>query len=137
MFKVGFAGVTAIDASEGAAPVTVSNNDVVWEIAPPAPAIVMVALPTVADAFAVTVNVDDPVPDGNVGGAIWVLTPEGLPVAESDTAETKPPTAVELTVSVALDPRGNVMLVGVTDSTKSGIGTPLTVYVAVVELRYE
>ncbi len=117
----------AIEESEGADPVTVSSSDVECDRVPPSPLIVMVTLPTTAEPPTVRVRVDDPEPAGIVMGANCAVTPDGMPVAESATPEENPPTAAELTVSDALDPRGTEMLVGTMDSMKSGTGVPLTV----------
>ena len=105
---------------------TVSDNGVPWERVPPTPVIVIEALPSVAVSPAVSVSADDPEPAGMIVGENWAAIPDGVPVAESDTADEKPPTAAEFTISVALVPRGTVIAMGVTDSTKSGTGAPLT-----------
>jgi hypothetical protein len=119
--------VIAIEVREGGTPVIVNRNEVECDSEPPVPVIVMVAFPTGAESPAVIVSVDDPEPPAIVASANCAVTPDGVPAAERVTPEEKPPSAVELTMGVALEPLGMVMVGGVTDSTKSGTGTPLMV----------
>jgi len=70
----------------------VSEMVVVWEIPPPLAFTVIVDVPTVAVLLALKVSVELPEPGAAIDvGLKAAVTPAGSPLAESETAELKPP----------------------------------------------
>jgi hypothetical protein len=104
---------------------TVSETVVLWETPPPLALIVTVEVPTVAVLLAVKVRVELPEPGAAMdAGLNEAVTPEGSPVAESETAELNPPeTVVEMLVAL-LPPCATETLVGEALTAKSGAGLP-------------
>ena len=92
---------------------------------PPVPVTVIVVLPSVALAAAVTVMVDVPDPGAAMlVGAKTTVTPLGIPVAESATAELNPPRIALVIVDGPELPCATVSDVGFADNEKSGVATP-------------
>ena len=78
---------------------TVKEMVVLCETPPPLALIVTVEVPVVAVLLAVNVSVELPEPGAAIDvGLKLAVTPAGSPLAESDTAELKPPETVVETV---------------------------------------
>jgi hypothetical protein len=93
--------------------VIVSETVVLWETPPPLALIVIVDVPAVAVLLAVKVRVELPAPGAAIDvGLNAAVTPEGNPLAESDTAELKPPETVVEIVLVPELPAATDRLVG-------------------------
>lgn len=108
--------------------VIVSEMVVLWEVPPPLALIVIVDVPAVAVLLALNVNVELPEPGAAMDvGLNAAVTPEGSPLAESDTAELKPPeTLVEIVLEPLL-PAATERLVGDALSEKFGEVAAFTV----------
>ena len=101
--------------------VIVSETVVLWETPPPLALIVIVEVPAAAVLLAVKVRVELPEPGAAIDvGLNAAVTPEGSPLAESDTAELKPPETVVEIVFVPLPPAATERLVGDALSVKFG-----------------
>src|SRR5882724_9835083 len=93
--------------------VTVKETVEVWVIPPPVACIVTVAVPVVAVLLAVNLRVELPVPGAAMEvGVKLAVTPVGMPVADNDTAELKPPVPAVETVVVTELPWAVDTLVG-------------------------
>lgn len=93
--------------------VIVSETVVLWETLPPLALIVMVEVPAAAVLLAVKVKVELPEPGAAMDvGLNAAVTPAGSPLAESDTAELKPPETVVEIVLVPELPAATETLVG-------------------------
>ena len=93
--------------------VIVSETVVLWETPPPLALIVIVDVPAAAVLLAVNVRVELPEPGAAIDvGLNAAVTPEGSPLAESDTAELKPPETVVEIVLVPVPPAATERLVG-------------------------
>lgn len=113
--------------------VTVSEIVAVCEMPPPVAFTVMVEVPTVAVLLALNVRVELPEPGAAIdAGLKAAVTPAGSPLAESETAELKPPeTLVE--IELVPDPlRATETLVGDALSVKSGVAVEDTLRETVV-----
>lgn len=87
--------------------------------------IVTVEVPTAAVLLAVNVNVELPEPGAAIDvGLKLAVTPAGSPLAESDTAELKPPETVVETVVVFVPPCTTDTVVGDALRAKSGVCVP-------------
>src|SRR5262245_14424767 len=87
--------------------VTVSETVVVCVTPPPVPVTVTLYVPAGVDAPAVMVMVDEPEPGAAIdAGLKLAVAPVGSPLAESETAELKPPETVVLMVEVPEVPCG-------------------------------
>lgn len=108
--------------------VIVSETVVLWETPPPLVLMVMVDVPRVAVLLAVKVRVELPEPGAAIdAGLNAAVTPAGSPLAESDTAELKPPETV-VEIELVPDPlRATETLVGDALSAKFGEVAALTV----------
>jgi hypothetical protein len=93
---------------------------------PDVPVMVTVEGPEVTAAEVLAVSVTTWVPAADPG-ANEVVTPLGMPVAESVTDPEKPPTAVMVMVLVALPPCATEIDPGEDDSVKPGSGFTMTV----------
>ena len=108
--------------------VIVSETLVLCETPPPLALIVMVEVPAAAVLPAVKVRVELPEPGAAIDvGLNAAVTPEGSPVAESDTAELKPPETVVEIVLVPDPLRATATLVGDALSVKFGAVAAFTV----------
>ena len=86
---------------------------------------VIVDVPAVAVLLAVNVRVELPDPGAAIEvGLNAAVTPAGSPLAESDTAELKPPETVVETVVVFVPPCATETVVGDALSPKSGVCVP-------------
>ena len=84
--------------------------------------IVTVEVPIVAVLLAVNVSVELPEPGAAIDvGLKLAVTPAGSPLAESDTAELKPPETVVETVVVFVPPCATETEVGEALRAKSGL----------------
>lgn len=100
---------------------------------PPVPVMVTVAAPVVAVLLAVRVRIELPLAGAVIeAGLKLAVTPEGKPVAESETAELNPPTTVVNTVAVLELPCATDKVVGETVRVKSGVAGALTLSEIVV-----
>jgi hypothetical protein len=87
--------------------------------------IVTVDVPIVAVLLALNVNVELPEPGAAIeAGLKEAVTPAGSPVAESDTAELKPPETVVEIVVVFVPPCATDTVVGDALMAKFGVGLP-------------
>ena len=112
---------------------TVSDKVVLCETPPPLALIVIVEVPAAAVLPAVKVRVELPEPGAAIDvGLNAAVTPVGSPVAESDTAELKPPDTVVEIVLVPLLPAATERLVGDALTAKSGVAVADTVKETVV-----
>ena len=92
---------------------------------PPLALIVTVDVPIVAVLLALNVRVELPEPGAAIEvGLKEAVTPAGSPVAESETAELKPPETVVETVVVLLPPCATDTVVGDAVRAKFGVGLP-------------
>ena len=108
--------------------VIVSEMVVLWETPPPLPLIVIVEVPAAAVLPAVNVRVELPEPGAAMDvGLKAAVTPEGSPLAESDTAELKPPETLVEIVLVPELPAATERLVGDALSVKLGEVAAFTV----------
>jgi hypothetical protein len=108
--------------------VIVSETVVLWETPPPLALMVIVDVPAAAVLAAVNVSVELPEPGAAIDvGLNAAVTPEGSPLAESDTAELKPPETVVEIVLVPLLPAATERLVGDALSVKLGAVAAFTV----------
>jgi hypothetical protein len=108
--------------------VIVSEMVVLCETPPPLALIVIVDVPAAAVLLAVNVNVELPEPGAAMDvGLNAAVTPEGRPLAESDTAELKPPETVVEIVLVPLLPAATERLVGDALNVKFGEVAAFTV----------
>jgi hypothetical protein len=113
--------------------VIVSEIVVLWETPPPLALIVIVEVPAAAVLPAVNVNVELPEPGAAMEvGLNAAVTPEGRPLAESDTAELNPPETLVETVLVPELPAATERLVGDAPTEKSGVAVADTVKETVV-----
>ena len=104
---------------------TVSETVVLCETPPPLALIAIVDVPVVAVLLAVNVSVELPEPGAAIDvGLKLAVTPAGSPLAESDTAELKPPETVVETVVVFVPPCATDTVVGDADRAKSGVCVP-------------
>jgi hypothetical protein len=87
---------------------------VVWVVVPLFPVMVIAWVPVGAFLATVRVKSDVPEPVTEVGLKLPV-TPVGMPVAESATAELNPPVAVTVTTAYPLWPRAREPEVGETE----------------------
>src|SRR6478735_12279668 len=86
---------------------------------------VIVEVPAAAVLAAVKVRVELPEPGAVMEvGLKAAVTPEGSPLAESDTAELKPPEIVVETVVVLVPPCATDTVVGDAVKAKSGVCVP-------------
>ena len=107
---------------------TVKEMVVLCETPPPLALIVTVEVPVVAVLLAVNVSVELPEPGAASDvGLKLAVTPAGSPLAESDTAELKPPETVVEIVLVPLLPAATETLVGDALSVKLGAVAAFTV----------
>lgn len=113
--------------------VIVSETVALCEMPPPLALIVMVDVPAAAVLPAVNVRVELPEPGAAIDvGLNAAVTPVGNPVADSETAELKPP---ETEVETVLDPEppaATERLVGDALKLKSGVAVEETVSETVV-----
>ena len=101
---------------------TVSETVVLCETPPPLALIVIVDVPVVAVLLAVNVSVELPEPGAAIDvGLKLAVTPAGSPLAESETAELKPPEIVVETVVVFVPPCATDTVVGDAVRAKSGV----------------
>ena len=101
---------------------TVSETVVLCETPPPLALIVIVDVPVVAVLLAVNVSVELPEPGAAIDvGLKLAVTPAGSPLAESETAELKPPETVVETVVVFVPPCATDTEVGDALRAKSGV----------------
>ena len=108
--------------------VIVRETVVLCEMPPPLALIVIVDVPAAAVLLAVKVRVELPEPGAAMEvGLKAAVTPAGSPVAESDTAELKPPDTVVEIVLVPLLPAATERLVGDALSVKFGEVAAFTV----------
>ena len=108
--------------------VIVSETVVLCETPPPLALIVIVDVPAAAVLAAVKVRVELPEPGAAMDvGLKAAVTPEGSPLAESDTAELKTPETVVEIVLVPLLPAATERLVGDALSVKLGAVAAFTV----------
>lgn len=108
--------------------VIVSEMVVLWETPPPLALTVIVEVPAAAVLAAVKVSVELPEPGAAIEvGLKAAVTPEGRPLAESDTAELKPPETVVEIVLEPLLPAATERLVGDALSVKLGEVAAFTV----------
>ncbi|HSK42855.1 MAG TPA: hypothetical protein VLA83_03090 [Candidatus Binatia bacterium] len=108
--------------------VIVSEMEVLWETPPPLALIVIVDVPAAAVLLADNVSVELPLPGAAMDvGLNAAVTPEGSPLAESDTAELKPPETVVEIVLEPLLPAATERLVGDALSVKLGEVAAFTV----------
>jgi len=108
--------------------VIVRETVVLCETPPPLALIVIVDVPAVAVVLAVNVSVELPEPGAAMDvGLNAAVTPEGSPLAESDTAELKPPETVVEIVLDPLLPAATERLVGDALSVKLGEVAAFTV----------
>ena len=113
--------------------VIVSEMVVVWEIPPPLAFTVIVDVPTVAVLLALKVSVELPEPGAAIDvGLKAAVTPAGSPLAESETAELKPPETVVEIELVPLPPAATETLAGDALTAKSGVAVAETVKETVV-----
>src|SRR3954451_602148 len=92
---------------------------------PPLALMVMVDVPVAAVLLAVKVSVELPDPGAAIDvGLKLAVTPAGSPLAESDTAELKPPETVVETVVVFVPPCTTDTVVGDAVRVKSGVCVP-------------
>ena len=92
---------------------------------PPLALIVTVEVPIVAVLLALKVSVELPEPGAAIDvGLKLAVTPAGSPLAESDTAELKPPETVVETVVVFVPPCATETVVGDALTAKFGVGLP-------------
>jgi hypothetical protein len=104
---------------------TVKEIVVLCETPPPLALIVIVDVPVAAVLLAVNVNVELPEPGAAIDvGLKLAVTPAGSPVAESETAELKPPETVVETVVVFVPPSATETVVGEALRAKSGVCVP-------------
>lgn len=97
---------------------------VVCETVPPVAVIVMLAVPVVAVLAAEKVRVELPPPGAAMeAGLKLAVTPAGNPVAESETAELKPPLTVVEIADVPEEPWVTLSVAGVAITLKSAVGT--------------
>jgi len=102
-------------------------------VPPPVPVTVIVCDPVAALRFTVIVMVDDPDPGAAIElGLKLTLTREGTPLAESATAELKPPEIVVVILEVPELPRETLTEVGEALIVKLGF-VPVTVTETVVD----
>ena len=93
--------------------VIVSETVVLWETPPPLALIVIVDVPATAVLLALKVRVELPEPGAAIDvGLNAAVTPAGSPLAESDTAELKPPETVVEIVLVPVLPSATERLAG-------------------------
>jgi hypothetical protein len=108
--------------------VIVSETVVLWDKPPPLAFTVIVEVPAVAVLLAVKVRVELPEPGAAMDvGLNAAVTPAGSPLAESDTAELKPPEIVVEIVLVPVPPAATERLVGDALSAKFGEVAAFTV----------
>ena len=113
--------------------VIVSETVVLWEMPPPLALIVIVDVPAAAVLPAVKVKVELPEPGAAMEvGLNAAVTPVGSPLAESDTAELKPPETVVEIVLVPELPAATETLAGDALMAKSGVAVAETVKETVV-----
>jgi hypothetical protein len=112
---------------------TVKVRVVVSETLPLVPLMVMTWVPVGALLETVRVKSDVPEPVTEVGLKLPV-TPVGMPVAESATAESNPPVAVTVTTAYPLWPRASEPEVGETERLNPPVTGAVTVRVKVVVL---
>lgn len=104
---------------------TVRETVVLCETPPPLALIVIVDVPVAAVLLAVNVSVELPEPGAAMdAGLKLAVTPAGNPLAESDTAELKPPDTVVETVVVLVPPCTTDTVVGDALRAKSGVCVP-------------
>ncbi len=106
----------------------VKDTVVVWVIPPPLAVTVIFDVPMVAVVLAVNVSVELPLPGAAMeAGLKLAVAPVGIPEAESETAELKPPlTVVEMVVLPEL-PRVTDRLAGDAVTVKLGDAAGLMV----------
>jgi hypothetical protein len=108
--------------------VIVSETVVLWDKPPPLALIVIVDVPAAAVLLAVKVRVELPEPGAAIDvGLNAAVTPEGSPLAESDTAELKPPEMVVEIVLVPVPPAATERLAGDALMVKFGAVAAFTV----------
>jgi hypothetical protein len=108
--------------------VIVSEMVVLWETPPPLALTVIVEVPAAAVLLAVKVRAELPEPGAAMDvGLNAAVTPEGSPLAESETAELKPPETVVEMVLVPELPAATERLVGDALSVKLGEVAAFTV----------
>jgi hypothetical protein len=113
----------------GPAPLfTVNDTELVRDSPPPVPVIVIEYVPVVAEELALNVSVDVPEPGAAMlEGLNVAVTPDGMPEAESATAELKLPLMVEETLAEPVPPCARLTLDGEAESEKFAGGGVLTV----------
>src|SRR5579863_8519267 len=95
---------------------TVNVSVVVLVTPPPVPVIVMTCVPVGALRATVRVKSDVPEPGAAIGlGLKLPVTPDGMPVADSVTAELNPPEALVVTTAYPLCPRKRYPELGETE----------------------
>jgi len=102
---------TALMVKFGLLLVTVRETVVVSTVLPEVPLTVMWYVPVAVDEATVSVMIEVPAPVIEVGLKPTV-TPEGWPVADNETAESKPPVTVLVIVEVRLAPCATVTEAG-------------------------
>jgi hypothetical protein len=113
--------------------VIVSETVVLCEMPPPFALMVIVDVPAAVVLAAVNVSVELPEPGAAIDvGLNAAVTPEGSPLAESDTAELKPPETLVEIVLVPELPAATERLAGDALTAKSGVAVAETVKETVV-----
>ena len=106
----------------------VKDTVVVWVIPPPLAVTVIFDVPMVAVVLAVNVSVELPLPGAAMeAGLKLAVTPVGIPEAESETAELKPPLTVVVMVVLPELPRVTDRLAGDAVTVKLGDAAGLMV----------
>src|SRR6185503_518526 len=104
---------------------TGKETGVLCERPPTLALMVIVDVPVVAVLLAVNVSVELPEPGAAIDvGLKLAVTPAGRPLAESETAELKPPETVVETVVVFVPPCATDTVVGDAVRAKSGVCVP-------------
>jgi hypothetical protein len=79
-------------------------------------------VPVAAELLAESVTVEEPAPGAPIeGGLKLAVTPDGMPLADSEIAELNPPATVVAAVAVPEEPCANVNDPGLTPSVKLGL----------------
>lgn len=104
-----------------AAAVTVNETDVVWVMLSPEPVMVMEYVPGAVVEATVKVAVEVPEPGAEMDvGLKPTVTPVGMPVAEREMAESKPPETAVVMVDVPLVPTTTETEAGEAAMVKAG-----------------